>query len=192
MSEQQEHAQISRYLAENMQNLRRKRGLSQAQMAELAGIPRTTLTSIESGSGNPSLTNLIRIAAAFHISIEELLSRPRSDCVFIQSDKVPVQERNRGQALLFKLLPDKIRGLEIDRIEVKAGGLLGGQPHLTGTKEYMVGIKGEIIVHVAGQEFLVKVGDVLAFPGDQRHSYRNPGKQAAALLSVVVPVPADV
>jgi len=30
---------------------------------------------------------------------------------------------------------------------------------------------------------------VLAFPGDQRHSYRNPGSGPAASISVVVPVP---
>ncbi|MGE0171252.1 MAG: helix-turn-helix domain-containing protein [Oligoflexales bacterium] len=189
---EEHHLQISRYLAENMETLRRKKGFSQEQMAKLAGIPRTTLTSIESGSGNPSLANLVRIAAALHVSVEELLSRPRGDCLLVTRDQVPVQERNRGQAALHKLLPDKIKGLEIDRIEIKAAGTMGGHPHVVGTKEYMVGLEGEIMVHVAGQEFLVRPGDVLAFPGDQRHSYRNAGKQKAAALSVVVPVPADI
>ena len=37
------------------------------------------MTHIESGSGNPSLHNLIKVAAALQVSIEELLTRPRTD-----------------------------------------------------------------------------------------------------------------
>ncbi len=192
MSDVGKSSNISRYLAENMQSLRQKKGFSQEQLAKAAGIPRTTLTSIESGSGNPSLTNLVKISAAFQVSLEELLSRPRSDCALILSENVPMQERNRGQSRLYKLLPDKIRGLEIDRIEIEIGGTMSGHPHVAGTKEYMVGIAGKITVQVAGEEFLVKPGDVFAFPGDQRHSYRNSGMQAAVALSVVVPVPAHI
>ena len=192
MTSTEKSSNIARYLAENMQKLRLTRGASQEQMAKAAGIPRTTLTSIESGSGNPSLANLVKISAAFQVSLEELLSRPRNDCSLLLSEKVPMQERNRGQARLYKLLPDKIRGLEIDRIEINIGGIMSGRPHLSGTKEYMVGVAGQILVQVAGEEFLVKPGDVFAFPGDQRHFYRNTGKQIAVALSVVVPVPAHI
>ena len=49
-------------------------------------------------------------------------------------------------------------------------------------------LQGEVTVHVAGERFLVKRGAVLAFPGDQAHSYRNSGSGAAIAVSVVVPV----
>lgn len=80
-------------------------------------------------SVNPSLTNLVKISAAFQVSLEELLSRPRSDCALILSEHVPMQEKNRGQSRFYKLLPDKIRGLEIDRIEIEVGGTMSGHPH---------------------------------------------------------------
>ena len=69
---------------------------------------------------------------------------------------------------------------------------MSGHPHVAGTKEYMVGVAGKITVQVAGEDFLVKPGDVFAFPGDQRHSYRNSGMQVAVALSIVVPVPAHI
>ena len=141
---------LSTYLAENILSLRRKRGFSQDRLAREAGIPRSTLTHIESGLGNPSLTNLSKISAALRGGVEELLSRPRSDCQLEVASEVPVEKRSQGRALLYKLLPDKIKGLEIDRLELEGEATMGGHPHLTGTKEYLVTLSGEIFVYVAG------------------------------------------
>lgn len=180
---------LSKYLADNILSLRRKKGLSQDQLAKEAGIPRSTLTHIESGSGNPSLANLAKVSAALRVGVEELLSRPRSDCQLVLAGEIPVEKRSQGRALLHKLLPDRIKGLEIDRMELDGKVLMSGHPHLQGTKEYLSTISGEITVYVAGQSFVVKKGDVLAFPADQPHSYRNQKQARAVGISVVVPVP---
>lgn len=180
---------VSRYLSLNLQALRKKRGLSQAQLSQLAEIPRSTITHIESGDGNPSLTNLCKLAAALNVSIEELLSRPRNECTLIKAADVAVLQRGADKVQVYKLMPDKIKGIEIDRMEFAANASLGGHPHLQGTKEYLVTLKGEVTVYVDGQNYTVRKGDVLAFPGDQRHSYKNPKSTAAIALSVVLPVP---
>jgi quercetin dioxygenase-like cupin family protein len=39
---------------------------------------------------------------------------------------------------------------------------------------------------VAGTQWTVGPGDVLVFRGDQRHSYRNPGRGTAVGYSVVL------
>jgi mannose-6-phosphate isomerase-like protein (cupin superfamily) len=79
--------------------------------------------------------------------------------------------------------------MEIDRMDFDPGASMGGTPHVAGTKEYFYCLRGKMQVLVAGQLFELGRGDVLAFPGDQRHSYRNPGGRPAASISVVVPVP---
>jgi transcriptional regulator with XRE-family HTH domain len=182
----------SRHLAQNIENLRGKKQLSQQQLADIAGIPRSTLTNIESGAGNPSLSNLVKISEALGVSVEELLSRPRSECTLIAADRVPVSERSRGQVKVYKLLPEQVKGIEIDRMEFVPGALMGGHPHLVGTKEYLTVIQGEVLVQVAGQSYPVRKSDVLAFPGNQPHSYRNSGASNAIAISVVIPVPASV
>lgn len=179
----------SSYLAQNIEKLRTSKGLSQLQLAQQAKIPRSTLTNIESGVGNPSLNNLVRISLALGVGIEELLSRPRTDCLLVKAAEVPVQSRSQGRVQLHKLLPDKIKGIEIDRMELSAEAVMGGHPHLEGTKEYLTVIQGEILVHIAGERFIVKQGDVLAFPGNQAHSYRNTKKTMSVALSVVIPIP---
>ena len=57
-----ELSSVSRFLANNLLDLRKKKNLSQDKLSELAGIPRSTITHMESGEGNPSLTNLCKLA----------------------------------------------------------------------------------------------------------------------------------
>lgn len=181
----------SQYLAANLQNLRRSKNLSQQALSRRAEMPRSTITHIESGQGNPSLSNLCRLAGALGVSIEELLTRPREQVTVLRKDEVPVLKRSGGKAQLHKLMPDRVRGIEIDRLELAPGASMGGHPHIEGSKEYLMVSTGEIQVSVAGAEHRVQSGDVLAFPGDQRHGYRNGGRGTAVALSVVLPLPYD-
>ncbi len=180
---------IAQYLAANLQKLRKQRNLSQDKLAEQAEMPRSTITHMESGDGNPSLANLCKIASALSVSIEELLSRPRRECTLLKAEQVPVVKKSAGRVKVHKLMPDRLRGIEIDRLEISAGSSMGGKPHLPGTKEYLVSLDGEVTVSVEGEQHCVYAGDILAFPGDQKHAYRNTGKTTAVALSVVLPLP---
>ena len=184
-----EQDNVSAYLADNIIALRKRGELSQGRLADKAGIPRSTVANMESGAGNPSLTNLCKIAAALGVSIEELLSRPRNETSLLRADQVPVQRRSGGKVQVHKLMPDKVRGIEIDRMQFSAGASMGGKPHLQGTKEYLVTLTGSVTVSVGGANWQVDAGDVLAFPGDQKHGYRNSGRGPADALSIVLPLP---
>lgn len=179
----------ARNLAANVAALRRTKRLTQRQLADLSGIPRSTVTNIESGGGNPSLGNLVRLSSALGVGVEELLAAPRSDCVLIPADRVPVRERGGGNVRVFELLPERFKGLIIERMELEPGGSMRGTPHTTGTKEYLHATVGTVTVLVAGQIFAVDRGAVLAFPGDQPHSYVNRTRARAVAFSVVAPAP---
>src|SRR3954470_12116339 len=75
---------IAKNLGKNLEFLRKSRGLTQDKLATASGIPRTTLSYIESGIGNPSLKILATLATALGVSIEELLSPPRPSCLLIK------------------------------------------------------------------------------------------------------------
>jgi len=177
--------QVSANLASNLLSMRSKRRLSQLALAKLARIPRSTIAHLESGSGNPSLSNLTRVSAALQITVEELVARPRPRCQLVKAKEIRSIKRSQGVAMVFKLLPDPLPGMEIDRLEIEPGGRMGGVPHSAGTKEYLTCIKGTITVTVLGDHYKVSEGDVLAFPGDQAHSYQNAGVSRAIGFSVV-------
>ena len=179
-----EGGDIGATLGRNIKQLREARGFSQQQIAKLAGVPRATWSHLESGDANPTLGVLHRAAAALQVSIEELISSPRAACRLYA--RGTLSERSPGQALVRKLLPDPIPGMEIDRIEVAPGGRMTGVPHTPGTREYLTCEAGEILLVVSGERIRLESGDVAVFRGDQRHSYHNPGRRPAVGYSVVV------
>jgi quercetin dioxygenase-like cupin family protein len=63
---------------------------------------------------------------------------------------------------------------------------MNGVPHTPGTREYLVCERGQLVLQAAGERFELTPGDLVAFRGDQRHSYSNPGREPAVGFSVVV------
>lgn len=49
---------------------RKMQGITQAELAKRAGIPRSNITRFESGNYNPSLEQLVRIAAALGMKLQ--------------------------------------------------------------------------------------------------------------------------
>jgi transcriptional regulator with XRE-family HTH domain len=60
------HAQRLRF-GRRVRNLRQARRLSQEELAELAGVHRTYLSSLERGQRNVGLDNILAIAAALDV-----------------------------------------------------------------------------------------------------------------------------
>ncbi len=175
---------ISSYIAQNIKALRQGRNLTQEQLARLAGIPRPTWANLESGSANPSVIVLARIAAALQVPLEEIISPPKAIAKFYPAATIP--KRQRGGVLIRSLLPDHLQGLELERLELPPGAKMVGTPHRLGTREYLACETGQVELHVAGEPFKLAPGDVVVFRGDQKHSYLNRGDKVAVAYSAIV------
>ncbi len=97
-------------LAETMKNLRIGRGLSQAQMAELLGVTRSTISQYELGERSPSYEVLIRIAQYFHISTDYLLgvesASDKSDTIVIDVKNLSDEKRDSLLRLIRALVEE--------------------------------------------------------------------------------------
>lgn len=63
--------------ATNLRKLRSKRNLSQEKLAELTGLHRTYVGSVERGERNISIDNMERFSLALGVSVSELLGSGR-------------------------------------------------------------------------------------------------------------------
>ena len=176
--------ELASRLATNIKHLRGIRGQTQQQMAKTSGLPRATWANLESGVANPTLAVMHKVALSLQVSLEELVSTPRAATKFYPQSQVTLLQR--GQATVRKLLPEKIPGIEMDRIELPPSGRMVGVPHTPGTREYLTCEAGTIVLHVAGEHWQLNGGDVVVFRGDQRHSYQNPGDRIAVGYSFVL------
>jgi XRE family transcriptional regulator, regulator of sulfur utilization len=174
-------------LGSNVRQLRQTRGATQQQLAKLAGLPRATWSNLESGSANPTLEVLHKVALALSVSIEELLATPKAEIKHYKRGSLP--HKQRGSVRIATLLPDEIPGLQLERLEIPVGARLVGVPHTPGTREYLTCEAGEMELVASGSAFKLEAGDVVVFPGDQRHSYANVGRQPAVGYSALVFAP---
>nr|WP_319487344.1 helix-turn-helix domain-containing protein [uncultured Caproiciproducens sp.] len=86
---------------EKLQELRKRKGLTQEELAEALFVSRTAVSKWESGRGYPSIDSLKVLASFFSVSIDELLSG--EELVNIaQNDHV--QEMRKMRDLVFGLL----------------------------------------------------------------------------------------
>lgn len=171
------------HLADNIKAMREARGLSQQQMAKIAGVPRATWTHLESGGANPTLAVLVKVANALQVRLDELLAAPRQTARFLKADELPT--RNRGNVGIRKLLPEPLPGLDLERMVLPPGARMTGVPHTPGTREYLTCERGTVELAVAGEKYTLAEGDVLSFRGDQRHAYHNPGNTIAVAYSAI-------
>ena len=175
---------LAAHLARNLRDLRETRGLSQTRLATLAGIPRATWSHLESGSANPTLAVLSRVASALRVSIEELVAPPKSRSRLYKAHELP--SRGRGTVQIRQMLPDPLPGLQIERMQLLPGARFSGIPHTRGTREYFSCERGRITLTVEGRSWVLEDGDVLVFRGDQKHGYANVGAIPAVGWSVVI------
>src|SRR3954470_6809819 len=97
------------HLARNLVSLRHTRALTQDALAKAAAVPRSTIANLESGTGNPSLTVLVKVAGALSAPIDELLASPRAKVRHWPASEVAARTKGRGvqiRALVPEPMPD--------------------------------------------------------------------------------------
>lgn len=183
---------VGAHLARNLTSLRHSRRLTQDGLATAAGLPRSTIANLESGDANPSLQVLVKVAGALGVPIDELLASPRAKVRHWTADDVGGHERGRGvteRALVPEPVPDQMCSL----MDFAPGAVMGGTPHLPGTREFFTCLEGRVSLFIAGDRYEIAAGEVLAFPGNLPHSYQNPDAGAPARgVSLVVLAKAGV
>ena len=68
-----EHSSVRFIFASNLRKIRLSKNLSQEQLAELSGLHRTYVGSVERGERNISIDNVEALAKALGVSAAELL-----------------------------------------------------------------------------------------------------------------------
>jgi len=63
---------------QRLREMREKRGLSQAQLAERAGLQPAAVSHFETGARKPSFENLVKLAEALSVTTDYLLGRERA------------------------------------------------------------------------------------------------------------------
>jgi transcriptional regulator with XRE-family HTH domain len=170
-------------LAANIKRLRERRDITQQQLAELSGVPRPTIANLESGTANPTLLVLLKVADALAATIEELVGGSGLAMTVHRARTLP--ERKRGGAAIRQLIPDGFRPAEFERVELSPGGKLGARAESPGSREVLACESGELELIASGETLRLGAGDVVALGADQPRDYANRGRRTAVAYRLV-------
>src|SRR6516165_387773 len=151
-------------IAASLRRERRRTGLSLTEVARRAGVAKSTLSQLESGTGNPSLETLWAICVA--------LDAPRPHVQVIRVDEGPTVSAARAdyQATLLAACPPGARR-DVYRIAAEPGHARVSDPHMPGVMEHVVLSAGRALVGVAGEPVELGPGDYICYPGDIPHVF---------------------
>ena len=92
---------LSMEFHEKLQELRKKKGLTQEELAQILYVSRTAVSKWESGRGYPSIDSLKALAKFFSVTVDDLLS---GDQVLTLAEAEHKQKEQHVRSLVFGLL----------------------------------------------------------------------------------------
>lgn len=178
-------------LSSNVRRLRKAAALTQAQLAESAGLPRATVAKLEQPGANPSLQVVQQVAKALGVGLDELASPPPSQRYYV----VPRSEHREylspdGAFESVMVSPIASRGVQIQTVHMEPECKSPGRPHPHGSQEFFYVISGTATIVIDDDLVTIEAGDLVQFPGHLPHVYRNLDKHTAveALSAVVLAI----
>lgn len=82
-------------IAKRLQELRKKAGYSQEQVADMLGISRQAISKWESGQGKPEIDNIIKITEIYHVSTDYILLGVENKMTTPVSEKKKIDKEYR-------------------------------------------------------------------------------------------------
>ena len=171
-------------IATSLQAERRRTGLSLAELARRAGIAKSTLSQLESGSGNPSVETLWALSVALDVPFSRLVEPPRPRVQVIRAGEgpsIPSERSDYVATLLASCPPNARRDLYL--VSVQPGAARESDPHMPGVVEHVVLGSGRALVGVAGEPVELAPGDYVATPAMSRTSSRRSSRTLARCWS---------
>ncbi|WP_420905714.1 helix-turn-helix domain-containing protein [Candidatus Magnetaquiglobus chichijimensis] len=164
---------ITNLVGTRIRSIRRQRKLTQQQLADLAGIPRATLATVEKDDANPSLAVVFKIACALEMTLDQLVDASRRFIRVLPVDQMRRVESGEGRYQAMMVTPSNMLHLTQWSFTLQPGGGYAGKPHLPGSEEYLHVLEGEVELEVGGERARVGAGETACFHGNAQHHYRN-------------------
>ncbi|MFD0693097.1 helix-turn-helix domain-containing protein [Paenibacillus sp. GCM10027628] len=165
---------IHKMVGRKLLNIRKTRGLSLDQVADLTGVSKAMLGQIERGDSNPTISVLWKIVSGLQISFTSLIEDDEPKITVVRASELSPFEEEDGQYRAYPLFPfHPQKSFEIYTVEMESSCSHESEPHNEGVEEYIMMVAGRIELTIAQEKYILNPGDAIHFSADRPHTYKN-------------------
>ena len=180
-----------------IRNLRKQKKMNAKELAQDAGISYGMLSLLESGSTQGSVETLRKIAKVLDTTLAHLFTNDNSINEIITDESMIIVRKDKRRKISFpdplytcELLVPNLQGdIEFLLVHLEAQRITNDiLPHTKGGEECNYVLKGEIVITLQDNEYVLAEGDCIRFNPEIPHKIENKTDQQASYLSVITPV----
>lgn len=170
-------------LAAQVRAERERAGLSLSELARRAGLAKSSLSSLESGQGNPGVETVWALATALGVPFSALIDPPQPERSLVRAGEGEATRSDAADyaAIVLSHSPPNVRR-DLYRIDAEPGTPKLSDPHAIGTIEHVVVISGRALVGTLDDVVELGPGDYLRYAGDQPHTFEALEPETSAVL----------
>jgi len=175
-------------IGRRLRAIRQHLKLSQRQLARQSGVANATISQVEAGKLNPTVSMLKKILDGVPMSMSDFFvdDLQVQDRMFFRADEL-VEIAEGGVS--YRQVGSNLAGRLIQLLqECYQPGAGTGRHALTHEgEECGIVLKGRLEVTVDDNTTVLKPGDAYYFKSSQPHQFRNPGNEPCELISACTP-----
>ena len=166
-------------LARGLVALRRDLGLTQQELARIAGVTASAISQAESGARGLSVDTLLRISDDLDIPVDRLVSAAPPPAYHLAR-----HDRSRRSNDVVALVPDTTIGARVELVEL-ATGATGSPDRAHHGVEVIAAVRGLVQIDLGDDRPVLRGGDALVVEHGIVRSWRNLRREPAAFFRVL-------
>jgi len=168
--------------------IRTRLGMSQRHLARVSGVANATISQIEAGRLNQTVSMLKKVLDGVPMSMSEFFldDFEVADRIFFRAEEL-TEIADGGVSFLQVGANLHNKSIQLIKECYQPGAGTGKHAITHEGEECGIVLSGRLEVTVADQKEVLRAGDAYYFTSDQPHQFRNPGNEPCELITACSP-----
>jgi transcriptional regulator with XRE-family HTH domain len=179
---------VDNEIGQRLKSIRTRRNLSQRQLARQSGVANATISQVEAGKLNPTVSMLKKMLDGIPLSLGEFFGDEfdAQDRVFFRaSDLTEIADGGVSFRQVGANLAS--RAIQLLQERYQPGSGTGKHAITHEGEECGIILSGRLEVTVGEETSILGKGDAYYFKSSQPHQFRNPGSEPCELITACSP-----
>jgi len=179
---------VDQEIGKRLREIRTRLGMSQRHLARVSGVANATISQIEAGRLNPTVSMLKRVLDGVPMSLSEFFADDieMPDPMFFRAEDL-TEIADGGVSFLQVGANLRNRAIQLIKECYQPGAGTGKHAITHEGEECGIVLHGRLEVTVADQTAVLRGGDAYYFKSDQPHRFHNPGNEPCELITACTP-----